>query len=80
MSILSDSDPARRIADVVPSDVTVFAPTRGIWVGTTGNVTVRTIEGQIATIPNVQGGTLLPVIADQVRAAGTTAANIQRWW
>lgn len=63
------SDPARFAVAVVPSDVTVLSPTRGLWIGTAGSVEVRMFEKQnIVTFANVPVG-MLPIQVDQVRAA-----------
>lgn len=69
------SDPGRFAVAVVPSDVTVLSPTRGLWIGTTGSVVVRMFEEQnIVTFANVPVG-MLPIQVDQVRAA-TGATDI----
>lgn len=70
--------PADEGAAVVKSDATVLdPPTRALFVGTAGDVTVRFAAGEknIETLKNVANGTVLPISVDQVRAA-TTAADI----
>lgn len=72
------ASPANELVAVVPSDATVLVPTRGLWVGTVGDVAViGSGPGQSAvTIKNVPSGTLLPVCVTKVMATNTTAANI----
>lgn len=73
--------PAYRGAAVTPSDATVLDPTtRALWIGTTGDLAVRTIGGDTITLANVQNGTLLPLAVDQVLSTGTTASDIVALW
>lgn len=76
-------DPARQAAAVVPDDNTVFAePTRSLYIGGTGAVTVRMWPGgQVVTFAAAPVG-VLPVQVDKVLGAGsgTTATNILRLW
>lgn len=79
-------DPAGYAAPVVPSDATVFAsPTRSLYIGVAGNVTVRMYEDgrptgrPDVTFPNVPVG-VLPVRCDKVLATGTAAASIVAMW
>lgn len=61
---------------ITKSDSTVLSPpTRGIWVGGTGDIAVRFIDGTTATFVGVPAGTLLPFRVDKVLDA-TTATNI----
>jgi hypothetical protein len=63
---------------VTPSDATVYTNSmRALYVGTGGDVTVRMIrDGNTLLFRNVPSGTLLPIAVDQVRATGTTAADM----
>lgn len=74
-------DPALYGGAIVPSDVTVFAsPTRSIYVGVTGNITVRMYGGKNnITFANVPVG-ILPVQADMVLSAGTAASSLVALW
>lgn len=73
------SDPARYAIAVTASDATVLAPTRGLYIGTAGNLTVRMFARQnIVNLVGVPVG-ILPIQVDQVRAA-TTAGNIVALW
>lgn len=62
---------------VTPSNDTVFDPVpRALWVGTGGDLTVRTKRGTTLQFTNVPDGQLLPISCDQVRATGTDADDI----
>lgn len=61
---------------VTKNDVTLLAPTRGLWVGGAGNLTVDFADGTtdvLLTAPNV--GTIYPISVIRVKAA-TTATVI----
>lgn len=65
---------ARRAAAITPNDVTTFEePTRGIYVGGTGNVKVDMVSGGTVTFSNVVAGTILPIQVVRVYATGTSA-------
>lgn len=49
---------------------------RAIYVGTAGNLKIKTALGNDVTFPNVQDGSIIPCRALQVYATGTTADNI----
>lgn len=63
---------------ITPSDVTILNPaTRGIYVGTTGNLSVILANDTVATVfNNVAAGFVLPLRATKVKATGTTASNL----
>lgn len=69
--------PADQAVAVTKSDVTVLAPTRAIYVGTAGNITVKMAgpDENVLELANVPSGSILPLCVTQVRAA-TTASNI----
>lgn len=67
--------PATGAIAVTKSDATVLQTTRGLYIGTTGDVAVRTARGQTITFKTVPVG-VLPVCVDQVLNTGTTAAEI----
>lgn len=73
------SDPALYALAITPDDVAVIAPTRGIYVGVAGNLTVR-MYGQKNTVvfSNVPVG-VFPIQVDQVFLA-TTATNLVALW
>ena len=61
---------------VTPSDTAVFKHTRGLWVGSGGNITLTMMDGANIQLVGVLGGTLLPFQCTAVRSTGTTASNI----
>jgi hypothetical protein len=63
---------------VTPSDsVNLSAPSRGLWVGGAGNVSVQMYgDGGTIIYVGVPAGQLLPVQCTRVNATGTTATNI----
>lgn len=69
--------PAPRATAVTPSDTTVLAPTRGLWVGGVGNVAVLPAgQDTPVTFTAVAAGTFLPITVTKVMATNTTATNI----
>lgn len=71
-----DNSPASRGAAVTPSDSNTLG-SRGLWVGTGGNVTVDFLDGGTnIALNNVPSGTLLPIAVTKVYSTGTTASNI----
>jgi hypothetical protein len=74
---MSKGDPVVGGAAVTPSDSTEIPSTRGVWVGTGGDVSVMFHNGDgPVTIANVRDGQLLPFRVTQVRATNTTATDI----
>lgn len=51
-----------------------------LYVGTGGDVKVKTVGGQDATFKNVPNGTWLPVQVIKVYLTGTTAADMIATW
>jgi hypothetical protein len=50
--------------------------TRGLYVGTTGDVKIDTEMGTTVTLKNLAAGMVHPIAARRVYATGTTAADI----
>lgn len=74
---MSYSDPVTRAFAITPSDETNFSrTTRGIYVGTTGNVVVVFDDASTVTFTSVPAGMILPVRAIRVNATSTTASNL----
>lgn len=74
-------DPAGNAATVTPDDgVTFGEPSRALYIGGTGTLTVRMYPGgqtvQFAAVPVG----VLPLRVDRVLATGTGATNIVRLW
>ena len=62
---------------VTPSDSTVLNPTRGLYVGTGGDVAVQMAEQTTSVIfPDVLGGSILPIQVVKVLSTGTGASGI----
>lgn len=69
--------PFRGAVAVTKSDSTVFAQeTRGIYVGTTGDLAVAMADGSSVVFKAVPAGTLLPIAVKQVLDTGTTASTV----
>ena len=61
---------------VTPSDATIIPITRSLYVGTTGNLTVRMADQKASVLfSNVPVG-IFPLQVDMVMATGTTASTI----
>jgi hypothetical protein len=74
------SAPARFAVAVTPSDSTVLTPTRALFIGVAGNLTVRMADQQnTVLLSNVPVG-IFPIQCDQVRSTGTAATNIVALW
>ena len=67
--------PAGRGIAVVPSDSTVLEPTRALWIGGEGNLSLVGADGVTYLLTAVPVG-LLPVAVTKVRSTGTTATLI----
>jgi len=60
---------------VITSDSAVIPVTRGLYIGATGDVTVRMEAGNSVTFKAAPVG-ILPIQVDMVKLTGTTATNI----
>ena len=72
------SSPARSLIGVTPADgiPLAFVP-KAIYVGAGGDLNVRCIEDQTATIlRNVASGSILPIRAAEILSTGTTASDL----
>lgn len=70
--------PATHLFQIVPSDaVEVDRVTKGIYVGTAGDLSLLSVEGSTpVTFRNVAAGTVLDVRIRKVLQSGTTAADL----
>jgi hypothetical protein len=75
--VVSDPDtaPASNASAVTPSDATVLAVTRGLYIGTGGDVVVTMEGGGDVTFANAQDGSILPIKVTKVKSA-TSASDI----
>lgn len=70
-----NAGPATDCTAVTPSDSTVLASVRGLYIGGGGNLVVDTVNSTSVTFSNVLAGTIIPIQATKVKAA-TTATLI----
>ena len=75
------TSPAVSQVAITKSDTTVYdPPLKALWVGGAGDVAVIAVDDTAAvTIPGVNGGQIIPVMAKQVMATNTTATSIVGW-
>lgn len=63
---------------ITPSDSEdLIKPVRGIYVGTTGDLKVTKVNGDIMDYPNIAAGVIHPIAAKRVWATGTTASDLR---
>lgn len=61
---------------VTSSSETVLEPTDALWIGATGSLQVKMLDGSIVTFVGVPAGELLPISVTQVLPAGTANSVI----
>jgi hypothetical protein len=73
------SDPVARIVAVTPNDSADLAngPSRGLYLGTGGDVVLQDTTGTQVTLSNMAGGVCHPIGARRILATGTTATGIR---
>lgn len=72
-----DDGAARDAFVVTKSDTTIFdTPVRGLYIGGTGNVNVRLLNGEQCLFSAVPVGTIIPIACKGVMSTSTTATNI----
>jgi hypothetical protein len=69
---------AHRASAVTTSNSTIYEqPTRGLYIGAAGNLTVDMADGGSSVLfVGVPGGTVLPIQVTRIYATGTTATSI----
>jgi hypothetical protein len=69
--------PATGAYAITPSDtVNEAQPFRSIYVGTTGNISVRTLDDQTVVFPSVAASYVLPIQGKRVNVTNTTASSM----
>lgn len=61
---------------VTPSDTTVLEPTRGIYVGGAGNISLGMADGSMMVLTAIQIGVIHPLSVTRVLATSTTATVV----
>lgn len=61
---------------VTPSDSATIPPTKGIYVGTAGNLAVTFPDGSVVTFTGIATGIVHPLCVTKVMATNTTASTI----
>jgi len=70
-------DPIEGAFDITPDDdVDLERQTRGIYVGTSGDLTVTTVSGTTVTFVALSAGQIHPIRVLRVFATGTDAEDI----
>ncbi|MCJ7995180.1 hypothetical protein J5N58_12560 [Rhizobium cremeum] len=71
------SGPAATGFGIIPDDdVDLQEATRGLYVGSGGDLAVVILSGASLVLTNVPGGAILPLRVTRVLETGTTAADI----
>ena len=71
------SDPADNHFAITPSDATDFDfVTRGIYVGTGGDIAIVAKDGTVVVWVGVPDGAVIPFRAARINATATTASNL----
>lgn len=61
---------------ITPSDSATLKPTKGLYVGVSGNVSVVLEGGSAVVFTNLASGMIHPIAVKQVKSTNTTATNI----
>jgi len=71
------TSPARGAFTITPAnDTDLSEPTRAIYVGGTGHISVTMFSGDEVVFNSVQAGSFLPIRVKRVKSTGTTATNL----
>jgi hypothetical protein len=81
-NVINPDPSALNAAVVIPSDtVNLDFPTRFLWVGGAGNVSVEMEgSGSAIVLEGITAGTMLPIRVKRVNVTGTTATKIVALW
>ena len=73
--------PARHGTAVTPSDTAdLTVASRGLIVGSSGNVQVTFVGGETVVLPSLAAGVLHAIAASRIWSTNTTAATIVAVW
>ena len=76
MADLSAIAPSPKAASITPSDSADIDATRGIYVGTSGDLKVDMLDGTAITFVALAAGIVHPLQVRRIYATGTDADNI----
>ena len=76
MSAIHNISPASEAVAVTPADATYLTPTRGLYVGVSGDVKVIMLDGTTVTFTGLAAGVIHPIQCVLVFSTDTTATNI----
>lgn len=77
MDRASKTQPAFDAFSITPSDSVDFeTPARGIYVGSSGNISLVTPKGNTVVLVSALVGTIIPVQCTRVNSTNTTASNL----
>jgi hypothetical protein len=68
------------IADIDDSSTASTIETRGIYIGTAGDLTVKDSDGNNVLFKNLLAGIVYPIATHRVMSTGTTAGDIVAMW
>ncbi|MGD2077623.1 MAG: hypothetical protein PVH18_04540 [Chloroflexota bacterium] len=71
-----NTSPAAEAITVTPADATYIEPTRGLYVGVSGDVKVIMLDGTTVTFTGLAAGVIHPICCVLVFDTDTTATNI----
>ena len=74
--MIHNISPAGEAAAVTPADATYLEPTRGIYVGVSGDVKVKMLDGTTITFTALAAGIVHPISCILIFSTDTTATNI----
>jgi len=75
MDISSITPPAAAEA-ITPADATYITPTRGVYVGVSGDLKVIMLDGTAVTFVGLAAGVIHPIVCVLIYDTGTTATSI----
>ena len=68
--------PAEKATAITANDSTTFAPTRGVYVGGSGDLKVTMANGSDVTFTSLSAGVIHPISCIRMYSTGTTATNL----